>query len=47
MGGSKMSKQINGETWWYVDTIYDDTFVYDIYENERGETFYEIIDTLY
>ena len=47
MGGSKMNKQINGETWWYVDTICDDTFVYDIYENEQGEIHYEIIDTLY
>lgn len=42
-----MSKQINGEVWYYVDTTYDDELVYDIYENEQGETFYEIIDTLY
>ena len=42
-----MSKTINGETWFYVDTTYDDDFVYDIYENEQGEHFYEIVDTLY
>lgn len=42
-----MSKKINGQTWFYVDTAYDEDLVYDIYENELGETFYEVIDTLY
>ena len=42
-----MSKKINGETWYYVDTTCDDDFVYDVYENEQGETFYEIVETLY
>lgn len=42
-----MSKKINGETWFYVDTVCDDDLVYDVYENEQGETFYEVIDTLY
>ena len=42
-----MAKQINGQTWWYVGTDYDDDLVYDIYQNEYGETFYEIVDTLY
>lgn len=42
-----MSKRINGQTWYYVDTIYDDDLVYDVYENELGEVIYEVIDTLY
>lgn len=42
-----MAKVINGETWYWVDTICDDTFVYDVYENELGEHYYEIVDTLY
>ena len=42
-----MSKKINGEIWYWVDTIYDNDFVYDVYENEQGEYYYEIIDTLY
>ena len=42
-----MSKKINGETWFYVGTTYDDDLVYDIYENELGETFCEVVDTLY
>lgn len=42
-----MSKKINGQTWYWVDTIYDNDFVYDVYENEQGEHIYEIIDTLY
>ena len=42
-----MSKQINGETWWYVDTICDEDMVYDVYQNDRDETIYEPVDTLY
>lgn len=42
-----MSKKINGQVWYYVDTTYDDDLVYDIYENEQGETFYEVVGTLY
>lgn len=42
-----MAKIVNGETWFYVGTTYDDDLVYDIYENKQGETFYEVIDTLY
>lgn len=42
-----MAKVINGQTWFYVGTTYDDDLVYDIYENELGEYFYEVIDTLY
>ena len=42
-----MAKQINGQTWYYVDTTYDDTFIYDIYENDSGEHIYEVVGTLY
>lgn len=42
-----MAKTINGQTWYYVDTIYDEDFIYDVYENDFGEHFYEIVDTLY
>ena len=42
-----MSKKINGETWFYVGTTYDEDLVYDIYENTQGEHIYEVIDTLY
>lgn len=42
-----MSKKINGTIWYYVDTVCDEDLVYDIYENEQGETFYEVVDTLY
>lgn len=42
-----MSVVRNGETWYFVDTYYDEDLVYAIYENEQGETFYEVIDTLY
>jgi len=42
-----MAKIINGETYWYVDTICCDEIIYDVYENDRGEHFYVMIDTLY
>lgn len=43
-----MAKNINGQTWYYVDTICDDDLVYDVYENEiTGEVIYEVVDTLY
>ena len=42
-----MSKKINGETYYYVDTIYDDELIYDVYQNDRDETIYEVVDTLY
>ena len=42
-----MSKKINGETWYYVDTIYDDDLIYDVYENDRDEVIYEVVGTLY
>ena len=42
-----MSVIRNGETWYYVDTTYDEDMVYDIYENDKGEVFYQVVDTLY
>lgn len=42
-----MSKKINGQTWYYVDTICDDDLIYDVYENDLGEHHYEVVDTLY
>ena len=42
-----MSKTINGETWYYVGTTYDEDLVYDIYQNDKDEVFYEVVDTLY
>ena len=43
----KMSKKINGETWYLVDTICDDDLIYDVYENDRDEVIYEVVGTLY
>ena len=42
-----MKKQVNGETYWHVDTIYDDDLIYDVYENDRDEVIYEVVGTLY
>lgn len=42
-----MAKVINGETWFYVDTIYDDDLIYDVYQNDRDEVIYEVVGTLY
>lgn len=42
-----MAKVINGETYWYVDTTYDEDLIYDIYQNDRDEVIYEIVGTMY
>lgn len=42
-----MAKVIHGETYWYVDTIYDDDLIYDIYQNDRDEVVYIAIGCLY
>lgn len=42
-----MSKQINGETYYYVGTTYDEDLIYDIYQNDRDEVIYEVVDTMY
>lgn len=42
-----MKKVINGETWYYVDTVIVDEVIYDIYENDNGEHFYARVSSLY
>lgn len=42
-----MAKVINGETYWYVDTTYDEDLIYDIYQNDRDEVIYEVVGTMY
>lgn len=42
-----MAKQINGETYWYVDTVCDEDLIYDIYQNDRDEVIYEVVGTMY
>ena len=42
-----MAKVISGMTYWYVDKIYYDDLIYDIYENDRGEVIYEVVGTMY
>ena len=31
-----MAKIINGKKYYWVDTIFDDSLIYDIYEDENG-----------
>lgn len=42
-----MAKVINGETYWYVDTTYDEDLIYDIYQNDRDEVIYVVVGTMY
>lgn len=32
-----MAKRINGKLYFWVDTIFDDFLIYDIYEDENGK----------
>ena len=32
-----MSKKIYGEVYYLVDVIYDDDFIYEVYESESGK----------
>lgn len=32
-----MARKINGRTYYWVDTIYDDDFIYDILEDSNGK----------
>lgn len=41
-----MSKQINGQTYWWVDTICEDEILYDVYQNDRDEVVYLPFGTL-
>ena len=31
-----MSKRINGKIYYLVDVVFDNDFIYDIYEDEQG-----------
>ena len=42
-----MSKKIKGKTYFYVDTIYDDYLIYDIYQSEDDQVVYIPIGCLY
>ena len=33
----QMTMVINGDTYYYVGTTYDDDLIYDIYENEQDQ----------
>lgn len=39
-----MSKVINGKRYFLVDVIFDDDFIYDIYEDENGHKIKVISD---
>ena len=39
-----MSKIINGRIYYLVDIIYDDCFIYEVYEDEQGHKFKKRID---
>ena len=39
-----MSKIINGKTYYLVDIIYDDYFIYEVYEDENGHKLKKRID---
>ena len=42
-----MSKKINGKTYWYVDTQYDDELIYDIYEDDKGHKVKVVVGYIY
>lgn len=42
-----MSVKLNGKTYFWVDTICVDEIIYDVYEDEYGNTYYQVSDTLY
>lgn len=42
-----MAIKIKGKTYWYVDTQFDDDFIYDIYEDEYGNVYRKVVDTRY
>lgn len=38
-----MKKIINGKVWYWVDTVYDTDFIYDIYEDDYGNQIKRIV----
>lgn len=42
-----MSVVVKGRTYYYVDTVCIDEIIYDIYEDDYGNQYYQVSDTLY
>lgn len=42
-----MSAKINGDTFYYVDTVCVDEIIYDVYQNDNGDVIYKAIDSLF
>ena len=42
-----MAKRINGVVYFWVDTIYDEDLIYDIYESENGKRIKVVVGCLY
>ena len=42
-----MSVKVNGKTYYYVDTICEDEIIYDVYEDDFGNIYYQVADSLY
>ena len=42
-----MAITIQGRTYYYVDTVCVDEVIYDVYEDEYDNVYYQQIDTLY
>ena len=38
-----MKKVIHGKVWYWVDTVYDTDFIYDIYEDDYGNQIKKIV----
>lgn len=41
-----MAKNINGETYYLIDVVCDEDFVYEVYQNDRDEVVYIPIQSL-
>lgn len=42
-----MSVIVDGVVFYYVDTICQDEVIYDVYEDDNDNHFYQVIDTTY
>lgn len=42
-----MTKEINGEIYYYIGTTYDEDLIYDMYENDRDVVIYEVVGSMY
>ena len=43
----KMSKKIKGRIYYWVDTIYDDDLIYDVYEDDYGNQIQIVVGERY